>query len=145
MRLKVRQKLFDARLLTQSSIEPDSKPPTNRKSPARKANRSATALFSSIRQSGLRTNEKWGKIPPHVRQELETWVCAPGHEISGFLEAVLMNDLYMCASRATDEEIRALPLICQWLESHAPRGSYGSPACLHTWLAEHRKLYRRRA
>jgi len=50
-----------------------------------------------------------------------------------FLEAVVMNDLGATIARAGQRNLRALPQILHWLEHHAPRGSYGSPAALGAW------------
>ena len=139
MREKLRAKRYAERQLQTCSTEPDSKPPISRKSAGRKANQSATELFSlSLRNARI----EYEKVPAHVLEELEQWVTRPGTQISGFVEAVLMGDIYMMATRATDAELLALPQIVKWLRRRAPDGSYGSPAALHTWLRDSKTFYR---
>lgn len=58
------------------------------------------------------------------------------HAISpgGFATAVLANDLLGAAAQADTWNRPELAHIVQWVEYHAPRGSWGSYAVVDDWL-----------
>ena len=80
----------------------------------------------------------YSRIPRHTLKTLQAWIATGRHidddnEADAFCLAVLMNDLEAAITRAVEANLAALPAIVDWLEHHAPRLSYGSPAALGAW------------
>jgi hypothetical protein len=80
----------------------------------------------------------YSRIPRHTLKTLEAWIATGRHlddddEADGFALAVIMNDLQAAIARADEANLAALPAILDWLQHHAPRGSYGSPGALGAW------------
>ena len=77
----------------------------------------------------------YSRIPRYTLKTLEAWIATGRHldddnEADAFCLAVLMNDLSAAITRADEANLAALPAILYWLQHHAPRLSYGSPAAL---------------
>ena len=53
-----------------------------------------------------------------------------------FATAVLANDLYGAAARADGWNRPELAHVIQWVEFHAPRGSWGSYEVVNSWLTK---------
>lgn len=60
------------------------------------------------------------------------------HRISpgSFLRSVLENDLMGAFGMADDVNIRRVHVYAAFLYQHAPRGSYGSPEAVASWMRE---------
>jgi hypothetical protein len=77
-------------------------------------------------------------IPRRTLEKLEKWIAA-GVQLddddagNSFIMAILMNDLSAAIARADEGNLRALPQIMRWLETHAPPPAWGSPAALGSW------------
>ena len=78
--------------------------------------------------------------------------CIPEHMIGGalryfndhiqpgsFLRALMSNDLMTACNRGDEENLDALAAWAAFLYNEAPRGSFGSPEKVKTWLAAREK------
>jgi hypothetical protein len=88
--------------------------------------------------SGTVTKPNFSRIPPNTLKTLEAWIATgryldDDNEVDAFCQAIVMNDLAAAVAHADEANIAALPAIMLWLQHHAPRGSYGSPAALTAW------------
>ncbi|MEL7452437.1 MAG: hypothetical protein AAGJ50_03580 [Pseudomonadota bacterium] len=73
------------------------------------------------------------RIPDHMWGAVERYVehrIPPGN----FLSAVVSNDLREAASRADDDNQRALADYMAFFTSYAPMGCWGSPEAYHDWI-----------
>lgn len=75
--------------------------------------------------------------PLRVQSSLEAYV--RGLPPSGFLRAVLSNDLNEAITRADDVNIHALPHIVAYCREHLPALSWGSESHVNRWLENKRK------
>lgn len=71
-------------------------------------------------------------VPTHLQSGLLRWV-EEGIRPGGFLSAVLSNDLLSAASRGDELSLVGLPVLCRFLATHAPAGSFGSPKAFANW------------
>ena len=56
-------------------------------------------------------------------------------EPSGFMQALLCNDLREAVMRADGMNVAHIPHWVSWMVSNLPRESWGSPERYHAWLA----------
>jgi hypothetical protein len=83
---------------------------------------------------GTVTNPDYIHIPGHTLKILQRWIATGRLDgDNGFCAGIITNDLEMAIARAGDDNLTALPQILDWLQHHAPRGSYGSPATIGSW------------
>jgi hypothetical protein len=81
----------------------------------------------------------YSRIPAGTLRILQAWIAGRAvlrgddDEAEAFVQALVMNDLAAAIARADQTHLQALPHLLHWLEHHAPRGSYGSPAALGAW------------
>jgi hypothetical protein len=80
----------------------------------------------------------YSRIPARTLATLQTWIRTGGYiadeaEGDGFCLALLMNDLSAAVARADAANLAALPATLDWLERHAPRLAWGSPAAVGAW------------
>ena len=74
----------------------------------------------------------WREIPEHLRGGLARHL-VHGIRTGGFLEAVLENDLARAAAYGDDRAMAGIKRIIQFLETYAPRGSWGPNASQLHW------------
>lgn len=79
------------------------------------------------------TYPDYSLVSEHCRGGLERYF---EHHIppGSFLTAVLSNDLMDAARRADSANQYRLFDYCRFLETYAPRSSYGSPEAVQKWL-----------
>ena len=113
--------LSDARLPRKCTTRAE---PTRLRSKSRPRSKPACAKSSPANRALLITLQAWIATGRHLDDD---------NEADAFCLAVLMNDLSAALTHADAANFQALPQILLWLEHHAPRGSYGSPAALGAW------------
>lgn len=77
-------------------------------------------------------------IPSHTRQALDLYV-NEGYPVSGFLYAVLTNDLFGAISQADDQNIEALVDVCKHIYNNIPSGCWRTSERVRVWQ-EHQGL-----
>jgi hypothetical protein len=105
---------------------------------SRRRYRLCAGIFAIRYHVGTAMRINYSRIPRHTLKTLERWIATgrqldDDNEDDAFCLAVLMNDLGAAVARADERNLQALPQIVAWLEHHAPRLSYGSPAALGAW------------
>lgn len=91
--------------------------------------------YAAFLQLDFDSNEFGRIIPAHTRQSLSDYLTRrlpPG----GFLEAVLMNDLYMAACRADGLNSLQLIAIIKYVASRFPMECWGSKQAIKDWLSD---------
>ena len=72
------------------------------------------------------------KIPPNILEALNMWAIR-GQRTSGFVEAVLRNDLYGAVAAADAESLAAIAPIMAYVCNRLPSGCWGSRERVDEW------------
>lgn len=86
-----------------------------------------------------RQSEEYSKISDSTLEDLARYV-KDGDRPSGFLSAILENDLFHAVSRADLENKQSIVPLVKLIYNHLPAGSYGSPKQVESWCREKQGL-----
>ncbi len=79
---------------------------------------------------------RYDRIPvDYMRGAIERYI-ERGIKPGGFLTALLTNDLMDAVVRADDDNSHAIRSWVIWLHNYAPRGCYGSPENVSSWVEQ---------
>lgn len=77
--------------------------------------------------------DEYAKLPEYLVDELNAYAQS-GHVTSGFLAAVLANDLMRACQRADLTNLPLLPLIARYVYNRMPSTCHGSYAAVDAWI-----------
>ena len=72
-------------------------------------------------------------VPTHTQIAIDEYILN-GWEPSGFLTAVIKNDLFRVVYVADTANIQRLPQIVKWLMKHVPASAIGSQEAIDLWV-----------
>jgi len=72
-------------------------------------------------------------IPLNTINQLENYVIK-GHRPSGFLSAILKNDLFSSFALADKYNTPAISTLITFISSKCPSGCYGGPTTVNSWI-----------
>ena len=75
------------------------------------------------------------KIPVHTQESIEDYLLR-GFPPSGFLEAILTNNLYRATRHSDHINFLLLGQITKWILTNAPAVSFGNVLTVENWLAD---------
>lgn len=73
------------------------------------------------------------KCPEAVQHHLKQWADGDPTVLTGFIQAILENDLFETYSLASDENMAAMHHIASYVICRMPRACYGSPTRVEAW------------
>ena len=94
---------------------------------------SNTLYTRAVNASEVITRQCSGRVPPETLGALRAYL-TQGREPSGFLLAVLENDLMRAACKADNSNLEGLGYLARAIEQNAPRVAHGKPETVDAWL-----------